>query len=168
MTRWRRGSASGGSGGRSGCRRGGPARGSRAPRRFAVWALAVVMAAALTGCASVRNELGTVNSDCYIALPAAFRAVHHHGKLDGVRLVSVASLRTKSPLLYDAAVAKGRVKKNVCLVAFVGNFLAASVTGPIGDTAGHVAVVELGYPDKHLIATLVLRRPPLPFGHFRV
>lgn len=140
----------------------------RASRTVAAWTAALVTAAALSGCAAARNELGTVNSDCYIAIPAAFRAVHHHGRLAGVRLVSVASLRTQAPLLYEAARSKGKSTRDVCLVAFTGEFLAESVTVPVGDTAGSVAVVELGYPAKRLFATLVLRRPPIPFGHFHL
>lgn len=136
-------------------------------RAGALLALALV-AAGLSGCAAARQELGTVNSDCYIALPAAFQAVHHHGRLEGVELVSVSSLRDRAPRLYAAARENGKTTGNVCLVAFAGRYRAASVGRPAGDASGRVAVVELGYPAKRLFATVVLARPPLGFGHFRV
>jgi|GEM_PF-1512759 len=140
----------------------------RAARSVGIGVACTVMAVGLAGCAAARSELGTVNSDCYIVLPTAFRAVHHHGKLDGVRLVPVTSLRSHARLLYDAATRSGKRTGDVCLVAFRGDYLATSVVGHVGRTAGHVAVVELGYPGKRLFATLLLRRPPISFGHFRI
>lgn len=141
---------------------------ARAPgARLAAAVGAVVLgAAALAGCASVRNELGTSNSACYLALPEAVKAVHHHGHLAGVRLVSVVSLRHRAPLLYGAAhQARGARVSQVCLVAFTGTFRADEVEHPMGRPAGHLAVVELGYPSKRQLATLLVRRLPLPFGH---
>jgi hypothetical protein len=136
-------------------------------RRLAAAAAALVVgAAALGGCASVRNELGTPDSLCYIALPKAVSAVHHHGHLFGVRLVTVASLEHRAPRLYRAArQAPGKKVGQVCLVAFSGTFLAGHVEHPVGRSSGRLAVVELGYPSKHLFATLLVRRFPLPFGH---
>lgn len=135
-------------------------------RLAAAVATAVLGATALAGCASVRNELGTANSACYLAFPEALKAVHHHGHLAGVRLVSVASLRHRAPLLYGAAhQAKGIPVSQVCLVAFTGTFRAGAVEHPIGRPGGRVAVVELGYPSKRQLATLLVRRLPLPFGH---
>lgn len=123
-------------------------------------------AAALGGCASVRNELGTANSACYISLPRAVTAVDHHGHLFGVRLVSVASLQHRAPLLYRAArSAPGKKVGQVCLVAFAGTFRSRGVERPVGEPAGRFAVVELAYPAKRLFATLLVRHPPLPFGH---
>ncbi len=125
-------------------------------------------AASLAGCAAARNELGTANSACYVDLPAAIHAVHHHGRLEGVRLVSVASLRRHAPRLYAAAQARSTRPSDVCLVAFSGRFRAAGVARPIGDSAGHLAVVELGYPHRRLLATLLVSHAPLPFSHFHL
>ena len=121
---------------------------------------------ALAGCSSVRNDLGTGNSSCYVALPSAAAAVSHRGHLHGVRLVSAASLRARVPALYDAAVAEGQ--HSVCLVAFTGEFKRAEVQSPAGQAQGDLAVVELGYPDHRLLRTLVITRQPLPFGHSHI
>jgi hypothetical protein len=94
--------------------------------------------------------------------------VHHHGKLQGVRLVTVGSLRGHAPLLYRAAISTQKRTADVCLVAFGGDYLASSVSRAIGDTTGRVAVVELTYPGKRVLATLLLSRPPIPFGHFHI
>jgi hypothetical protein len=149
-------------------RRSGTGPGRGVARSAAVWLAIGAVALGLSGCAAARNELGTVDSDCYVTLPTAVNAVHHHGKLKGVRLVSVASLRTHAPVLYDAALDHGKRSGNVCLVAFAGTFLADEVSGPVGRRAGHIAVVELSYPEKRLLATMLLRHPPIPFGHTRI
>lgn len=139
----------------------------RAGTRLAGVAAALALAAALLGgCASVRNELGTANSACYISLPRAVAAVHDHGHLFGVRLVNVASLQHRAPLLYRAARrAPGKKVGQVCLVAFAGTFRSAEVEDAAGNATGRLAVVELAYPAKRLFATLIVQHPPLPFGH---
>jgi hypothetical protein len=133
-------------------------------------ALAVVGGAALvSGCTSLRNTLGTTNANCYVALPRATTAVGAAGRLQGVRLERVSSLRTASPALYRAATSTpGRPIGQVCLVAFTGHFSAASVQDPVGQKSGRVAVVEVEYPDNRLLATLVAARPPLHFGHSHI
>jgi hypothetical protein len=138
-------------------------------RALAVVALALaggVAASTLAGCTSVRDDLGTASSGCYVALPIATSAVGDQGRLHGVRLVGVPSLRGGDSLLYRAAVSAPppRVAR-VCLVAFTGQFQADGVAQPIGRSEGRVAVVELAYPDNRLLATLLIARPPLAFGH---
>jgi hypothetical protein len=39
------------------------------------------------------------------------------------------------------------------------------VEKPVGSYRGSFAVVELGYPDNRLLATLIVARPPLSFSH---
>ena len=64
--------------------------------------LACGLAAGLvTGCTSVRSNLGTSDSPCYLTLPAAARAVGSHGRLVGVHLVTLAGLRRQTPELFD-------------------------------------------------------------------
>ena len=128
----------------------------------------LLLAAGLGGCAAARNELGTAASDCYVDLAVASHAVHHEGKLRGVRLVSVPSLRSHAPLLYRTAEARGRRVDQVCLVAFGGRFRAGEVDRPIGAPTGNLAVVELGYPGRKLLATLLVTHAPLPFGHYHL
>ena len=127
----------------------------------------VVAAAGLTlaGCATARNDLGTGQSGCYVALPAAVDAVQHHGHLRGVLLVSVGALRVRAPTLYGPARAGVPDDRQVCLVAFTGRFDATTVTDPVGRPSGGLAVVELGYPDHRVVATLLTRRQPFEFGH---
>lgn len=146
----------------------GAAIGCRRGRLGAVLVALVVAASVLAGCASVRDNLGTADSNCYVGLPAAVGAVHHHGHLAGMRLVPVSSLQRKAPLLYlTARAASGTKATQVCLVAFAGDFAARAVERPEGRPAGHLAVVELGYPSTRLYATLLVRRAPLSFGHTR-
>jgi hypothetical protein len=139
--------------------------GRRAWRIGAV-ALAVLGSVALTACTSVRNDLGTSDSGCYVALPVATAAVGHQGHLRGVRLVEVSSLRGHASRLYRAATSvPGPKIEHVCLVAYTGHFDADAVTQPIGQPQGVLAVVEIEYPDNRLVATLLIAHPPLSFGH---
>lgn len=136
---------------------------------LAAIAALVLSASLLSACASARNELGTASSDCYIELAGAFAAVHHHGRLLGVRLVSVASLRHHAPPLYRAARNDALASSDqVCLVALGGSFRNTAVAHPVGASRGDLAVAELAYPKKQLIATLVTSRAPLPFGHSHI
>ena len=147
------------------------ANGVHARMRRTVAAGAVVAGLALGGtlvggCTAGRSELGTGNSSCYQSLPRAVAAVHGAGTLKGVRLVSLETLRHFRAPLYEAArAAPGPRLTRVCLVAFSGHFTSARVEKPIGHPRGSLAIVELGYPDNRLVATLIVRRPPLPFSH---
>ena len=147
-----------------------PGRGHRRHRPGRrLWAAAILAVAGLTlgGCASARNDLGTRDSSCYLAIPTAAAAVHHRGQLHGVLLASTASLRTRDGRLYREARAHGQ--RNVCLVAFTGHFQAGSVAHPLGHRAsGDVAIVELGYPDHRLLGTVLATRQTLPFGHSHI
>lgn len=120
----------------------------------------------LGACTSARNELGTANSLCFVALPTAADAVGRHGHLIGVRLVSVDSLRKTAPELADAAAdVPGPRITRVCLVGFIGHYVADTVKKPLGQPHGRIAVVALEYPDHKLLATLILRHPLVTFGH---
>jgi len=141
--------------------------GGRTRTLLACAALAV-SALGLGGCAAAREELGTAASGCFVDLALASHAVHDHGRLLGVRLVSVTSLSAHAPLLFNAAEVEGRRLAQVCLVAFGGHFVARGVERPIGAPSGVLAVVELGYPRRRLLATLLVTRPPLPFGHYHI
>jgi len=100
-----------------------------------------------------------------VALPAASEAVNGAGHLEGVRLVSVASLR-RTGHLYALATSEPRLHvSHVCLVAFTGRFSASAVHKPHGRSRGRLAVVVLEYPDNALLGTVILRTVPLHFGH---
>ena len=124
----------------------------------------VACAVLLGGCSSVRNALGTTNSPCYIALPAAEGAVHGKGHLGGVRLASVTSLPSFSTL-HRAATEPEANARRVCLVAFNGNFRSSKVSRPLGLARGKLAIVVLRYPDGKVLATVILKRLDLHFGH---
>lgn len=129
----------------------------------------VVGGSALSACTAVRNDLGTAESPCYVAIPAATAAVHGPKHLKGVALVGLSSLRTLDRPLYRAAVeTSGRPARSVCLVAFTGHFEADQVTSPVGEPSGRLAVVALRYPDDRVLATLLAPRPPFAFGHSHI
>lgn len=139
---------------------------ARRRKRLAASVVAVaIAAAALGGCASARSELGTANSNCYIDVASALHAVQHEGRLHGIRLVTVASLRPHATLLYRAARSAKHRPSEVCLVAFEGKFTASHVVRSMGRRSGHYAVVEFSYPGRGLLATLLTRSTPIPFGH---
>ena len=142
---------------------------SRQHRVGAAALAAALLAAGLGGCTSLRDNLGTSSGNCYVALPNAVLAVHGGGRLEGARLENLAALRTPAPLLYAAArSAPGPAVQRVCLVAFTGQFSAASVELPVGRHAGPVAVVELAYPGSRVLATLLARHSPVRVGHSHV
>ena len=131
----------------------------------------VVAAGLVAGCTSVRSDLGTSDSSCYIALPAATRAVGSHGHLIGVHLYTVATLRRRVPMLFDA-LAKEPNRPNpsqrICVVAFEGSFTRSTVSKPVGLPSGTVAVVVSKFPSNQLLGTAVVDRPPVHFGHTHI
>jgi len=136
-------------------------------RRRALVGLAGLLALTLAGCSSAHDSLGTSDGGCFVALPTADTAIHHHGRLLGARLVAVSGLRRRNDhLVYETAVeARGPKARRVCLVAFVGRFSSATVEQPEGAASGKLAIVVIEYPDSRLLGTVVLSRLPDRFGH---
>ena len=129
---------------------------------------AVASTVSLAGCAATRNELGLSDGLCYVALPAANAAVHGQGSLLGLRLRRVSDLLPVRQLPRMSRIGRGMdisTGTRLCLVAFRGDFSSSDVTKPRGLPSGRVAVVVLTYPNNRLLATVILRHPPLPFGH---
>jgi hypothetical protein len=147
-----------------------PHRERRHLARAALLAVALAVAGlALSACTAARNDLGTVDSQCYVAIPAATAAIHGPKHLKGVALVGIGALRAHDRQLYQAAVAtSGHLAQSICLVAFTGHFRADEVTAPVGEPAGRLAVVALRYPDNRVLATLLVRHPPFAFGHSHI
>ena len=110
----------------------------------------VAVAAVLGACTSVRTNLGTESSNCYLTLPTAVGAVHGQGHLVGMRLINTSALVKPVPAL---GTPPGRAATQVCLVAFGGRFAAADVERPVGSPEGSVAVVETSYPAARVVAT---------------
>ncbi len=138
----------------------------RLTRRTAGGLAAVLLVACvLVGCSSVRSSLGTSDSACYLALPAASQAVHGSGKLAGVHLFTLSRLRQKAPHLYAHLSIAHPSQAQVCVFAFTGSFTNSSVAMPLGSPAGLEAIVVLRTPSNRLLGTVLLDHPPLRFGH---
>jgi hypothetical protein len=124
-----------------------------------------VLAVVVTGCTTARSDLGTSASSCYSALPTADSAVHGHGRLLGVQRFTLAALRQKTPHLFADLPPEEPSTQRVCVVAFGGQFSAASVEDARGRSSGHLAVVVSTTPGNHLLGTVIFARPPLRFSH---
>ncbi len=118
----------------------------------------------LSGCTSARSSLGTSDSACYLALPSATQAVGSHGKLVGVHLFTLMSLRQHAPQLFEA-LAQSPSRQRVCVIGFAGTFSSTSVVKPRGLSSGRLAAVVLITPSNRLLGTVLLSHPPLHFGH---
>lgn len=134
-------------------------------RGLAACALIIFLAA---GCTSIRSNLGTSDSSCFLALPAATKAVRSHSKLLGVRLFSLAELRREAPKLAAQISPKGSAKQSLCVLAFSGHFSATAVSKPHGRSEGQVAVAVLTRPSNMLLGTVILERLPIRFSHSHI
>jgi hypothetical protein len=126
--------------------------------------LAAILAVALTlglasACAAPRNTLGTRSSLCFRALPTAKAAVHHRGRLIGVRRVSDTELQRAFPT------ADVEAKHSYCVVAFSGGYRAQDVDHPAGDPAGRDAVVIVTARGTTVLHTFLVPRVPLRLRH---
>jgi hypothetical protein len=142
------------------------------PKSVSTVAMALVICAlaacVLVGCANARSSLGTSDSSCYLALPAATTAVHSHGKLVGVHLYTLATLRQKEPRLFKRLSVPHASPQRICVFEFTGTFTKDSVSRPLGVPSGRLAVVVLKTPSNQLVGTVVLSHPPLRFNHTHI
>ncbi len=127
--------------------------------------LAICLAA---GCTSPRSNLGTSDSSCYLALPAATKAVGSHSRLLGAHLFTLTDLRRQAPTLVAQIGPKGSPKQRVCVLAFSGHFRSTEVRKAHGRSVGPVAIVVLTSPSSSLLGTVILKRVPLRFSHFHI
>ena len=130
--------------------------------------ICTLAACILVGCANARSSLGTSDSSCYLALPAAARAVHSHGKLVGVHLYTLATLRKKEPHLFQRLSKQHASPQRICVFEYTGTFTKESVARPLGADSGALAVVVLKAPSNQLVGTIVLSHPPLRFNHTHI
>jgi hypothetical protein len=130
-----------------------------------VVASCVLIGGVLGGCSTIRTNLGTSDSACYLALPAASRAVHAEGKLAGVHLFTLAHLRSAAPKLSGRLTIPRPPPSKVCVIEFTGRFTAASVAKPLASPSGRLAVVVLTNPSNRLLGTVLLDHAPLNFQH---
>jgi hypothetical protein len=137
--------------------------------RFAAVLAGCAVAACILGdCTVPRSNLGTTDSSCYLALPAATRAVGPHGRLLGLHLLRLNSLSQKSKRLFEALPPEHTSRQRVCVIEFEGNFTRLSVARPFGQMSGHLAVVVLSAPSNHLVGTVLFEHAPLQFGHSHI
>jgi hypothetical protein len=139
-------------------------------KRAHIASLTACVAAVLmltTGCTTVRSNLGTTDSGCYLGLPAATKSVHSAGRLSGVHRERLTELKKSFPALLDYLQVEA-TRQQVCLFAFSGSFTARSVSKPRGRPDGHLAVVVLSTPANGLIGTVILNHLPLRFGHSHI
>lgn len=121
------------------------------------------------GCTAARNTLGTSSGPCFRAVSVATDAVKDRGTLAGVRMLGARDLEKRPRLREVLSTRAGHDVKNVCAVAFSGQFRTADVhdsigRGPAGGV-GKIAVALVSYPEDHLLGTIVLSSVPLPFRH---
>ena len=134
-------------------------------RNTASVAACLLLGGLATACTTARNDLGTSSSSCYLALPTAMKAVGGHGRLLGVQRFSLTSLRQQAPNLYSQLDPHAPGSQRVCVVAFGGQFTAASVQAARGRSSGRLGVVVSTTPGNRVLGTVLLARPPLRFGH---
>jgi hypothetical protein len=136
-------------------------------RRRAVRSLMGVLAmAGLSGCAAVRSNLGTTDSPCFLSLPTAAHAVGDHGRFVGIHLYVLSQFTKLAPNLVDDLMdAHVTRATHVCVAAYEGQYTASEVDKPLGRSSGGLAVVVVDASNQKLLATVILRHPPLHFGH---
>lgn len=136
-------------------------------------AVAIAVAGALGGCTIVRNSLGTHDSACFKALPAADGAVHSAGHFSGLRYTTIGDLESAvrhTPGGGGGAPPPGGLelprRTGVCVVAYNGHFQTGAVLdgwSPTGVHAGHFAIVLVRQSDLKVLATVVMEHEPLRF-----
>lgn len=124
-----------------------------------VVAACVVMGAVLAACAAPRQTLGTRSSACFRSLPAANTAVHHNGRLVGVRRVTRGTLLHAFP---SAQVPPGR---EFCVVGFSDDYRDDKVDHPAGSPTGKYAVVVVTMRGTSALQTVLVDHIPFRLRH---
>jgi hypothetical protein len=127
-------------------------------------AACVLTALVLGSCTSARTNLGTSDSPCYLALPAAARAVGRHTRLVSVHLETAKGVQRLSSTLSGALHLDRASPQRFCVIAFSGRFTRDSVAKPEGQDSGPLAVAVLENPSNHLVATVLFGRGSHTFG----
>jgi hypothetical protein len=146
----------------------------RAPRRSlgsVVGALLLLgSVGVVAGCTTPRDALGTNASPCFRALPVAADAVGERGALQGVRLLSSATLAHEPRLRSVLSARAGAPVGSVCVFAYRGRYTQQDVQKPLGvppaSGVGSYAVAVVSMPANRLIGTFVLESEPLRFHHY--
>jgi len=144
----------------------------RGRRRTLATGVALVLALALSasglaGCTSARNGLGTHDSSCFRALPAARAAVGTAAIFAGVRSLPASALVKAVEAMPHASQAvppalTAVLPEGMCLVAFKGNFAVDRVPSPWAPLPGPYrgAVVVVRFSNVKLVTTVLVPRLP--------
>jgi len=122
-------------------------------------AVCVIGAALLAACAAPRQSLGTRSSACFRSLPTAKAAVHHEGRLVGVRRMSRATVQRAFP---TAQLPAGR---DFCVVGFSDDFHADKVDHAAGAQTGKYAVPIVTMRGTTVVQTFLVDRIPFRLRH---
>src|SRR5436305_2099962 len=122
-------------------------------------AACVIGAAVLAGCAAPRQSLGTRSSPCFRSLPTAKAAVHHEGRLVGVRRLSRATVQRAFP---TAQLPPGR---DFCVVGFSDEYHAEKVDHAAGAPTGKYAAVIVTMRGTTVVQTYLVDRIPFRLRH---
>jgi hypothetical protein len=122
-------------------------------------ACVAVTAMLLAGCASPRNGLNAGGTACFKAIPPALDRVHHKGSLVGVRQVNAARLARRRPEFAQFG------NRNLCLVAFSGNYQPGDVPNAQPPGPGRYALVVVDLRRTSVVAAAVVEDLPLRFTH---
>lgn len=124
-----------------------------------------LLAGVLSGCTSARSSLGTSDSTCFLSLAPAADAVGDHGHLVGIRLFTPGQLAGLAPKLEHQLAMSRLTAPHMCVAAYEGIYTSAMVTKPVGRARGTLAVVVVNASSHQVIATVIIKKPPLNFGH---
>ncbi len=117
-----------------------------------------------SACTGGHSSLGSTASPCFKALPLAEGAVHHHGRLLGVRRVTPAAFGASSRV--RSILDQHKIgKSSVCVIAFQGPYKAGQVDHVVQHRSGNVAIVFVDEKGSTVLASFVLDRLPLRFRH---
>jgi len=134
-------------------------------RRLGVMlAVLVGTAGLLAGCTAARSGVGSADSSCFLALPAASQAVEGHGHFLGVHRFSVSGLRKSAPRMAKLLAAHDPTVQDICVSAYTGSFTSAHVSKPLGRAAGKLAVVITETGSNRVLGTVIFRHLPLRFS----
>jgi len=127
--------------------------------RVAVAVAAAAAAAVMAACGGPRSSLNTDASVCFRSLAVASGAVHHKGKLVGVRRVSAHAFAAQMP---EVTLPN---QDPVCLVAYQSDYRPGEVDDAPPPAAGRYAVVAVTTGTPTLLGARVSDRLPLRFRH---
>lgn len=123
-------------------------------RRLAAVALFALL---LGACAGPRNGLNTPDSACFRAVPVAGAAVGPKGKVIGVRAVR------RDSLARHVAQAARIPNREVCAVAYRGDFVPGDIRDADPAGPGPYALVALDVRSPRVLATFVVDQLPVKF-----